>query len=54
VKLENFITVRTGNVMNLNNQYMLKSCFDAVAPYYKKSYNASGNKKSARGKKSNE
>ena len=53
VKLENFITSRTNGVLGLNNQYMLKNCYDAVAPYYKKSYNAARNKK-AREKKANE
>lgn len=36
VKLDNFISSRTRGVIGLHNQYQLRSCFDAVAPYYKK------------------
>lgn len=36
VKLENFIKGRTQNVLGLNNQYMLRNCFDEVAGNYKK------------------
>ncbi len=35
-KLESFVQSRTQNVLNVNNQYMLKNCFDASAKYYKK------------------
>lgn len=37
VKLNNFISSRTHGVIGLHNQYQLKGCFDAVAPYYKAS-----------------
>lgn len=36
VKLENFIRGRTQNVIGINNQYMLRTCFDAAAVNYKK------------------
>lgn len=36
VKLENFIKGRTQNVLGLNNQYVLRNCFDEVAGNYKK------------------
>jgi len=36
VKLNNFISSRTRGVVGLHNQYQLRGCFDAVAPYYKK------------------
>lgn len=48
-KLQKFIVSRTDGVLGLNNQYQLKNCFDAVAPYYKKSYNLSGDRR-AKGK----
>lgn len=35
-KLETFVNSRTQGVLNMNNQYMLKNCFDASAKYYKK------------------
>ncbi len=35
-KLENFVQSRTQGVLNMNNQYMLKNCFDNSAKYYKK------------------
>lgn len=37
VKLNNFISSRTRGVIGLHNQYQLKGCFDAVAPFYKAS-----------------
>ncbi|WP_461810623.1 DNA topoisomerase [Faecalimonas sp.] len=36
VKLENFIKSRTQGVLGLNNQYKLRSCYDAAAQFYKK------------------
>lgn len=36
VKLENFIKSRTQGVLGLNNQYQLRSCYDAAAQFYKK------------------
>lgn len=36
VKLEHFIRSRTDGVMQTNNQYALRRCFDASAPFYKK------------------
>ncbi|MFI3170916.1 MAG: DNA topoisomerase III [Eubacteriales bacterium] len=36
VKLENFIQIRTQGVLNTNNQYLLKQCFDNASQYYKK------------------
>ena len=36
VKLENFIKSRTHGVLGLNNQYQLRSCYDAAARFYKK------------------
>ena len=48
-KLQKFIVSRTDGVLGLNNQYQLKNCFDAVAPYYKKSYNLAGDRR-AKGK----
>ena len=35
VKLEHFIRSRTGGVMNLNNQYLLRQVFDQSQKYYK-------------------
>ncbi|MFI3207746.1 MAG: DNA topoisomerase III [Eubacteriales bacterium] len=35
-KLETFVNARTQGVLNVNNQYMLKNCFDHAAKYYKK------------------
>ena len=35
VKLENFIASRTNGVLELNNQYQLKNCYDKAATYYK-------------------
>ena len=35
VKLETFIQVRTKAVLNVNNQYMLRQCFDNAAQFYK-------------------
>lgn len=35
VKLESFITSRTNNVLNTNNQYMLVNKFKEIAVYYK-------------------
>ena len=34
-KLEQFVRSRTSNVLNLNNQYALRSCFQQSAAYYK-------------------
>ncbi len=34
-KLEGFVARRTSGVLELNNQYQLKSCYDKVATYYK-------------------
>ena len=34
-KLEHFVTARTVTVLNLRNQYDLRSCFDAAAAFYK-------------------
>lgn len=34
-KLENFVSVRTANVMRLNNQYVLKQAYDRIAGFYK-------------------
>ncbi|MDD7023640.1 MAG: DNA topoisomerase, partial [Oscillospiraceae bacterium] len=48
-KLQKFIVSRTDGVLGLNNQYQLKNCFDAVAPFYKKSYNLAGDRR-AKGK----
>lgn len=36
IKLENFITSRTNGVLGLNNQYMLRNCYDKIAANYKK------------------
>ncbi|MFR1834029.1 MAG: DNA topoisomerase [Lachnospiraceae bacterium] len=36
-KLERFVAGRTYGVMNLQNQYVLRECFDKDAVYYKKS-----------------
>lgn len=36
MKLENFIKSRTQGVLGLNNQYQLRSCYDAAAQFYKK------------------
>jgi DNA topoisomerase-3 len=36
VKLENFVAGRTNNVLRLNNQYGLRTAFDAAAANYKK------------------
>ena len=36
-KLERFVAGRTYGVMNLQNQYVLRECFDRDAVYYKKS-----------------
>ena len=36
IKLENFIKSRTQGVLGLNNQYQLRSCYDAAAQFYKK------------------
>ncbi len=35
-KLESFINVRTQAVLGVNNQYMLRTCFDNASKYYKK------------------
>ncbi|MDD3138700.1 MAG: DNA topoisomerase [Lachnospiraceae bacterium] len=35
-KLETFIRSRTAGVLSLNNQYMLKGCFDIASTFYKK------------------
>lgn len=35
-KLETFVQSRTQGVLNMNNQYMLKTCFDNAAKFYKK------------------
>ncbi len=35
VKLENFITGRTNGVMELNNQYQLRQCYQNVSQFYK-------------------
>ena len=37
MKLDRFITNRTGGVKGLNNQYQLRACYDKAAGYYKKS-----------------
>ena len=37
MKLERFITNRTGGVKGLNNPYQLRACYDKAAGYYKKS-----------------
>ena len=34
-KLENFVSVRTANVIRLNNQYVLKQAYDRIAGFYK-------------------
>ena len=34
-KLENFVAVRTANVIRLNNQYKLKEAYDKVEAFYK-------------------
>ena len=34
-KLENFIASRTNGVLQLNNQYQLKNCYDKTAVHYK-------------------
>lgn len=36
IKLNNFVASRTRGVVGLHNQYQLRSCFDAVAPFYNK------------------
>lgn len=36
VKLEDFIRKRTQNVLGLNNQYLLRNCFEIVEGNYKK------------------
>lgn len=41
-KLENFIRSRTSGVMGLNNQYALRSNFQAVASFYKTTGKAAG------------
>ncbi len=35
-KLETFVQSRTQGVLHMNNQYMLKTCFDDAAKFYKK------------------
>ena len=35
-KLKNFVSGRTTSVLQLNNQYQLRSCFDMAARFYKK------------------
>ncbi len=35
-KLNGFITSRTGNVMRLNNQYMVRNAFDKASVFYRK------------------
>lgn len=37
MKLDRFITNRTVGVKGLNNQYLLRACYDKAAGYYKKS-----------------
>lgn len=37
VKLDGFIIRRTDAVMGLSNQYILKNCYDRIAPVYEKS-----------------
>lgn len=36
MKLENFIRSRTQGVLGLNNQYLLRGCYDNAAQFYKK------------------
>ena len=43
-KLKKFITDRTMLVMQLGNQYQLRTRFDAAAPFYKQAASASGGK----------
>ncbi len=47
-KLEHFIKSRTSGVLNLKNQYELKSAFDQANAYYKKLQPEAGNKRKAR------
>ena len=41
-KLTHFIVSRTDGVLGLNNQYQLRACYDAVAPFYKEAYKGTG------------
>ncbi len=45
IKLENFIQSRTNGVLELNNQYMLRGCFQHAASFYKSSKKKEGKKK---------
>ncbi len=45
IKLEHFIQSRTSGVLNLNNQYMLRSCFQNASLFYKPSKKKEGKKK---------
>ncbi|MCI9080815.1 MAG: type IA DNA topoisomerase [Lachnospiraceae bacterium] len=45
VKLEAFIQSRTSGVLKLNNQYMLRGCFQHTASFYKSSKKKEGKKK---------
>ncbi len=45
VKLEHFIQSRTSGVLSLNNQYMLRDCFQHAAAFYKPSKKKEGKKK---------
>lgn len=45
VKLEHFIQSRTTGVLRLNNQYMLRDCFQRAASFYKPSKKKEGKKK---------
>jgi len=35
MKLEKFVASRTDGVLQLNNQFQLKSCYDKAAVHYK-------------------
>ena len=41
-KLTHFIVSRTDGVLGLSNQYQLRACYDAVAPFYKEAYKNTG------------
>ena len=36
IKLDSFISRKTGEVLRLNNQYQLKNCFEKIEGFYKK------------------
>ncbi len=49
-KLEHFVAGRTYQVLNLQNQYALRDCFDAAAVYYSQSSMSRGDRRHEKGR----